>query len=215
MASSLLTGNKIVRQIRTRNSWAAVGYFFFLLFAVLLLLAAGMFAFKEERLFIALACAVFGALLMLYAAKRFFSAVKAAFRPGAHRLFRKYGSPDDLAERILQGENESMMDHPQLMITERFLMKRKDFESFVLYECILLLYRKEHRTNGVLDGIYLVVHDCYGDSYEYPFRLSNKYAGDLEFAASEIAKRAPESRFGYTTENLKWVKENVRPLPGA
>ncbi|MBR6760729.1 MAG: hypothetical protein IKM30_01700 [Oscillospiraceae bacterium] len=214
MAGSLLTGDKIVRLMRRRNGWAAVGYCFFALFAVLMLIA-GPFLLNDGRPFPALAAVVMGILLMVYAGKRLFSAIKTVFRTEKHRLFRKYGSPDDLAAQILQGEEEMILDHPQVMVTEQFIMKRKCFESFIPYDHILLIYRKEHRTNGVLDGIYLVIHDCYGDSYEYPFRMGQKYAGDLEYAAGEIGKRASGCRFGYTTENLNWAKANVKPLPEA
>ncbi len=211
MRYTALSGAEIVKKIRSKN----VGRL--LLYVLGLLLAVGIVFFGISQLlgghyFFGIAGLVVGPIVLWMVAELMSKAVATLKNVKECRLFRKYGSPDELAERIAEGSMQPLLESKQALITDSFIMKYGDFESFVPFSDVLLLYRKEHRTNGVLDGIYLVVHDSYGDSFDYPFKLGKKHTEDMNIAANEIAKSAPNCRFGYTKENLEYVKQNARKI---
>lgn len=128
------------------------------------------------------------------------------------RLFRKYGAPDTIAMQIADGSNALLTESKTALITDTFIMKHGNFETFVPFGHILLLYRKEHSTNGITDSVFLVVHDAFGDSFEYPFKVGKKHEAEMWSVAEEIAKRAPQCRIGYTQDNLNYVKQNAKKL---
>ena len=91
-------------------------------------------------------------------------------------------------------------------------MKHGDFESFKPFGDIVLIYKKEHSTNGIKDSVFLVAYDRFGDSVDYPFKLGKKHAGEMDAVANLIAQHAPECRFGYTQDNLRYVKEHAQQI---
>lgn len=203
---SNLTGDQIIRAVRGKNVKSIVGYCFILLLGVPFLWFAVHQLRDNHDYFWAIASLALGVLFVWMGVKEIGKRMETLRNVRGCKLFRKYGDADTLASVISEGCLSRLVENKQVYVTESFLMRVDNFESFIPYESILLLYKKEHRTNGILDGIFLVAHDAYGDSYEYPFKLGKKYAGDFELAAGEIVKRAPQVRIGYTQENLAYVK---------
>ena len=89
-------------------------------------------------------------------------------------LFRKFGTPEAIAARIASECSEPLLDSKGTLICNSFIMKHGNFESFIPFEQALHVYRREHRTNGIQDGVYLVVTDAFGDKQEYSFRFGKK-----------------------------------------
>lgn len=209
---SALSGAEMVSKIKKQNTGI------FILCILGYLVAAGfligvLYMVKEEQSYF---MGIVGLLLIAFACYAMFGVMKNAWKtrsdPENARVFRKYGSPDQLAAKISEGMGATLFDSSKAMLTDSFVMKHGDFESYVPYDQILLLYKKEHRTNGILDSIFLVVHDAYGDKFEYPFKLGKKHANEMEMAAEEIGKHAPQCAFGYTKENLAYAAQNAKKL---
>ena len=206
---NVLSGDDVVKKIRNTH----IKYLFFCLagavLAVVMLIAAGHLIRDGEGGILVM---LFGILVMLCAVYFASRSIKTLGNVENCRVFRKYGTPEQIAQRISEGTLSTILDSKGSLCTETFIMKHSDFESFVPYEDILLLYRKEHRTNGILDSIFLVVHDRYGDKFEYPFKLGKKHAGEMDMVANAIGQHAPDCRFGYTQDNLSYAKQNAKPL---
>lgn len=206
-----LTADQLVRGVRRDALMGLIFDGFGLLFAGAML-AWSIWALAEAFSFWGLFMFAVGLLLLVYLVKDTAKHGSIFSDPERCRLFQKYGDPDTLAQLISDHCDNTLLESKQILVTDQFIMKRNQFESLIVYEKILLLYRKEHRTNGILDGVYLVIHDAYGDSYEYPFKLGKKHVDEFHQTAAEIANRAPNCRVGYTKENLTYVKENQLEL---
>lgn len=206
-----LTGAQIVGAIRRKNRRSVFFGILGMLLVVLFLLGVGYMMTNGHPIY-----GVVGVLLCAFFLWALGTSVIKSMRilkdVENSRVFRKYGAPEALAERIAEGSLSPILDSKRALIADSFIMIHKDYESYVPFNQVMLLYRKEHRTNGVLDGIFLVVHDVYGDKFEYPFKLGKKHAGDMSVVADEILRQAPECRFGYTQENLAYVQQNCKKI---
>ncbi len=207
-----LTGQRIISRLRTKHVWSAFGYgilsvsFFAGVCFCIWLISDGEYAMGAGA---ALICAV----CLFFFVRQLVCAVKIAVAPQKTTVFRKYGTPDEIADRINRGLESIILEQRNTVVTEDYILYRKHYETFVPLADVMLMYRKEHRTNGVLDSIALVVHDRYGESYEYPFLMGKKYAADMEYAVGEISKRAPDCIIGYNQANIAYVKEHKEPIP--
>lgn len=207
-----LTGQKMLSTMRTKHGWAAFGYGFITIWFVVIMLFS-IYFFSNAEFVMGLLTLAVGALCGWVFGKKLIENIKVALQPRRATVFRKYGAPDEIADRIFLGRENVLLEQSYVIITEDYILHRKHYETFVPLADILLVYRKEHRTNGILDSISLVVHDRYGDSYEYPFKMGKKFAGDMDFAVGEMIKRMPNCRLGYDKQNLQYVKEQKLPIP--
>lgn len=202
-----LTGNDIVKAVRRHNLWMLLSRGFLILFIAVILTVGMRYLWKSGH-YIYLVLAVLVALLLFYMCIEAVGKAAATLKNVSRaRVFRKYGSPDSIAMRISEGE--PLLESNKTLLTDSFIMKHGDFESFIPFEDILLIYRKTHATNGVQDGVYLVVHDAYGDSFDYPFKLGKKHESEMENAFAVIMQRADRARVGYLKENLEYAKQNA------
>lgn len=206
-----ISGADIVKAIRKKNTsrlvWSVIGCI-----ATLLVLFFGGYELRNGGIFYGIMALIMAVIFYVALGSTIAKAAKTLGDVENCRVFRKYGSPDEIAERISEGAVNPVFDSKQALVAEDFIMKHGDFETYIPHKDVLLLYRKEHRTNGVLDSIALVVHDRYGDSFDYPFKLGKKHAGDMQIAADQIGRNAPDARFGYTQDNLQYVKQNAQKI---
>lgn len=202
-----LTGNDIVKAVRRHNLWMLLSRGFLILFIAVILTVGMRYLWKSGH-YIYLVLAILVALLLFYMCIEAVGKAAATLKNVSRaRVFRKYGSADSIAMRISEGE--PLLESNKTLLTDSFIMKHGDFESFIPFEDILLIYRKTHATNGVQDGVYLVVHDAYGDSFDYPFKLGKKHESEMENAFAVIMQRADRARVGYLKENLEYAKQNA------
>ncbi len=136
--------------------------------------------------------------------------VRTAAAPEKSRLFRKYGTPDEIAARIAAEYSEPLFAEKSTLICRSFILNQNDFESFIPLDRTLLVYRKESSTNGIKHNVYLVVHDAFGDSFEYPFKLGKKHKQVMTEAMQEISRQSPQCAVGYSPANLSYVKKNAK-----
>lgn len=208
-----LTGEQmcqLIRKMKIRQCiLCVIAEVFFLLFIVM-----GIWGLcTGEGPAVAVLAVILGLGGAVYLVVVFRRCLRTVQDPEHCRLFRKFGSPSTLAAQIAAGYNTCIIENRNVYVTDTFIMKKNDFDSFVPYTDIVLLYRKEHRTNGIKDGVFLTVHDAYGDVFDYPFRIRKKFEKEMEQTAMRIAAAAPLCRMGYTTENLKYAKACKKELP--
>ena len=130
------------------------------------------------------------------------------------KVFRKFGEPETIAARIAAESAEPLLPSNEVLIADSFIMNYTNFESYVPYSGVLLCYKKEQRTNGILTAIYLVVHDIYGDQFSYRFKTGKKHADEMINVMKHISEQAPQAAFGYTQENLQYAAANAKKLEG-
>lgn len=208
-----LTGDTIIRKVRGKNICNAIicvlGY---LAVTALVIYLLHMTSTQHRYLYAIiglLLCILFYAGLTFWL-KRTLSTLKDVSRA---RVFRKYGSPEQLAEIISAGAAHPLLESRHALIADTFIMKHNDYESYIPFSDVILCYRKEQRTNGVLTGIYLVVQDVYGEKIEYPFKMGKSHLGEMTDVMRHISEQAPNAAFGYTQQNLKYADANVKAIP--
>ena len=205
---SIVTGAQIVSSIRRHNIWIAVSRGFLILFVAALLVFGLWYGWKERSWFMLIIGVLICAFVFYLLIESFGSAVRTLSDIRRARVFLKYGGPDALAMRISEGVPQ--MQIGSTFVTDTYIMQTGNFETFVAFEEILLLYRHEHSTNGVKDGIALMVHDAFGDKFKYPFKLGKRHADEMQDAVQIIMQRADRAALGYTNANLEYAKINAR-----
>ena len=208
-----LTGDEIVRKIRGKNRTILFGCIMgFLAVAALAAYLLYMTATEHQYLYAILGlllCALFAYVLAITLKK----AIGVLKDPTRARVFRKYGTPDQIAATIAAGADNVLLGSGKALITEKFIMKHNDFESYIPFTDVLLVYRKESSTNGIPTGVFFVVHDVYGDSFEYPFKMGKKHKDEMVDIMKHIHELSPQAAFGYTKPNLDYAKTHIKPLP--
>lgn len=209
-----LTGETLVQHIRktNRNKAAAMGFADAAFAAAAVLITAVRMDGDMDTGTYVVALIILGGL-MVYMTVCCWRFARVARDPERAKLFRKYGTPDDIAAQIAAGMGRCIVNTRKAYVTDTFIMHKSNIESFIPYSHAVLAYKKEHSTNGIKDGVFLTVHDVYGDSFDYPFPLSKKKAEEMDRTAAAIAAGAPMCRFGYTGENLSYAKSVKREIP--
>ncbi len=206
-----LSGADIVKKVRGRNIRSIVLCVLGCLASVGILIFAGI-EIRNNEIGYALMAFIVGLIFLLGCIFSISKPLKTLQNVEESRIFRKFGTPDELASRISEGSMQPFFQTSQTLVTDSFIMKHGDFESYKPFRDIVLIYKKEHSTNGIKDSVFLVAYDKFGDSVDYPFKLGKKHAGEMDAVANLIAQHAPECRFGYTQDNLRYVKEHAQQI---
>ena len=209
-----LDGKKLTAQVRRKNR-SRVSWNIFYIFCLIAVMAAILIYNVLENheylmtIVVLLLCS-FGIWALV---SSIIKAVGVLRDVPNSRVFRKYGTPDEIAARIAEESGEPILRCRQTLLTRSFIMRTDEPQSYIPLEKAALIYRKEHRTNGIKDSVSLVVHDWYGDQFEYPFKLGKKHAAEMDLAANTIINAASACRVGYTPENLSYIRTNTQPVP--
>lgn len=208
-----VTGQTIISRLRTKKGWESFGYGVLTLPFLAMFLFVLFYSFTSGEYAMCIVTGLISGVCIYFFAAKALRALKMAVAPQKATVFRKYGEPEEIADRINRGLENILLEQRDVIVTEEYILRRKCYETFVPLTDIMWMYRKEHRTNGVLDSIALVVFDRYGEQYEYPFSLKKQFAGDMDFVFGEISKRVPDCILGYNPVNMAHAKENKKPIP--
>lgn len=207
-----LTGPKLVSKIRRANLWKLFVFGLLLLLGILIVAAAVAFVRNEHEYLKAILMLAVGVLLCWWSGTEFGKRLKVLVNVRNSRMFRKYGSPEEIASIISNSAESSLIVNKKVLLTESFIFTPSNPESYVPFESVRLFYRKEHRTNGVQDGLYITVWDEFGDTYDYPFKMGTRHAVDFEDAMKELSVRCKNTMIGYSAANISTVKANKRDI---
>ena len=207
-----ITGNDILKAIVKKNrrgiGWCIVG-----IIAAAAVMAAGLLLILEDgRVFngvLMIAVSILGAYFALY----YISVLnKKRLDPEHCELFRKFGTPDSIAQTIARESGEPLHEAKGVLVCDSFIMRKNDFESYIPLSEALAVYRSEHRTNGIPDAVYLVVTDSFGKAQQYPFRFGKAGKEAMARIMEHISQKAPDCVFGYSREVLDYIARNRRTL---
>lgn len=160
-------------------------------------------------------CILFAAIsvILIYVClKGIADAKKLIADPMGSMLFKKFGSPESIAQRIAAESGSPLLDAKGALICDSFIMKHGDFESFVPLEEALWVYREEHRTNGIPDGVYLIIYDSYGCKNSYPFKFGKTGKDMMTDIMKHISEKAPKCAFGYSKEAEQYMQANRKTI---
>ena len=133
-----------------------------------------------------------------------------ALHPERSTLFRKYGSPETV-EQMLEAERGNVFfENSRMLVTQHWILKKDNPESLVRFEWVLLAYQRSSPS-----GTYLVVYDCWGSKYTYPFAVGEQQVFRPEIVLDKIKKHAPGCQIGCSAQHLAYVRSHIRPLPPA
>ena len=208
-----LTGEDVVRCVRKKNQQKRLLCMLGILLAAAGIVGVFLWILRMHEFF-------YGILLLLllcFVVYALFTGISNAGKVLKNversRLFRKFGTPEAIAARVAAECGEPLLDSKGTLICNSFIMKHGDFESFIPFEKALHVYRREHRTNGIQDGVYLVVCDVYGDKQDYSFKFGKKGKLQMQEIIEHILQQAPDCAAGYSKEAIAYAKQKVQKLP--
>lgn len=196
-----LTGKQLTDKIRqSANLMLAI----FLPSAILALLL-GIFLVIRFRL----VGAVIGTLLLMLPIRFILNALPQRLHPERADVFRKYGTPDEIAERIRDGSNDIFFDNGRLVCTEQYLLDKEKPETLLFFP---------HALNTYPDGVRgreerLIVYDSWGQKLCYPFTNGKQQVFRIDILTDKIRKLSPECRNGHRPEDLEYVRQHAKKLP--
>ncbi len=109
--------------------------------------------------------------------------------PEQAEVFRKYGTPDEVAARICSGMAEIFFENQHMCMTEQFLLEKNDPDSLLLLKDICKAYPMK---SGEKE--YLMAEDASGRKYRYSFAVGQKQVFRIGILLDKIRKAAPNCR---------------------
>ncbi len=159
---------------------------------------------KNDVRFVIMAL-IMGGALSLYTFQGVSTRCKTLMHIDKCKVFRKYGTPEKIAEQLSSEQNEVVSENVSAILTKQFILNKDNMESFVPLSSVLMVYPVQVSRGRLA----LVVKDCYGDSFFYPFRATIEESHAL---LAEIKKAAPHTRLGYNRANIAYVKKNRKSV---
>ena len=123
------------------------------------------------------------------------------------RVFLKYGEPDVLAQMIAEGAKDIFFQNGKTVMTQNYLMMPENPESFILLKHAVLAYGEVRGGSE-----YLVVQDCWGEMFRYPYSAGQKQVFKIQILLDKIESTAKGCRIGNTPENLAYARSRRIPL---
>lgn len=126
-------------------------------------------------------------------------------------LFKKYGSPEEIANILNEIENTKEYEDRNLIISKRYISDKKDYSKIVACDDVLGVHKLVHKTNFVVDYFQIVITDKYGFeiTYSYPVKEQEKCDKLLMI----IANKCKNAKAGYTKQEQDHIKANKQELP--
>lgn len=210
---SNLTGEQVVAAVRKYNQRNRILCVLGMIAACAALIAIFIFLVPSGHY----VYTIFGVLFVIMVFYVLFDQISKAGKTIAAgenaAVFRKFGTPETIAARIAAESGEPLLDSRGSLVCNSFIMKHGNFESYIPFEKALLIYRREHSTNGIKDSVSLVVHDAYGESVQYPFKMGKKAQEQMQEIMRHISNQNEKCAVGYSPQNLNYAKTQAQPLP--
>ncbi|MBQ8923091.1 MAG: hypothetical protein IJ060_13210 [Oscillospiraceae bacterium] len=137
-------------------------------------------------------------------------------------MFRRYGTPDEMASLLRGGSGGVLHQSRSLLLTKQFLMNPNDLESIIPLSCVQLAYIHTSSYNGIPTSQTMKVHDIYNSTLEFSFKLGKKGRAEIVEILTAMNNAAPWIVVGYSPQNVRNAAQNkikigdprpVRQLP--
>lgn len=196
-----VTGEMLTDRIRQHRKTLLM---IFLPLTVLALLA-GILLVKQLHLPGAVLGTVLTALPLLFV----LNTLPEFLHPEQADVFRKYGTPEQVAERLRNGCGDVFFDNGRMVVTEQFVLDTEKPETLLFYPHALTVYPDAVQGRES----YLVVYDQWGQKLRYPFTNGSQQVIRIDTLSDKIRKHAPGCRGGHRPEDLDYVREKRIALP--
>ena len=126
-------------------------------------------------------------------------------------LFKKYGSPEEIAEILDEIETTIEYEDKHLIISKKYISDKKDYSKMVACDDVLGVHKLVHKTNYIVDYYQIVITDKYGNeiTYSYPVKEEEKCDNLLML----IVSKCKNAKAGYTKQEQDYIKANKQTLP--
>lgn len=128
-------------------------------------------------------------------------------------VFRKYGTPERVAEMLAADGGEIFFENKHLTVAQHWLMQKGNPESLMRFEWILLAYVRHSGALPLPRGQFIAAHDCWGTRCIYPFAVGERQVFRPEILLDKIKKNAPGCKIGSSPQHRAYAKAHRRPLP--
>ncbi len=133
-------------------------------------------------------------------------------KPEELRLFKNYGTPDELASLLRIGSDGILHQSRSLLLTTQFLMNPNDLESVMPLSCVQLAYIHTSSYNGIPTSQTMKVHDIYNHTLEYSFKLGKKGRAEIEEILLGMVSAAPWIMIGYDPQKVRCAaQKKIKP----
>lgn len=175
-------------------------YLTFMIFGILVMLIIGIVLTVRFGIF----GAVIGTVLLAIALYAFMQVNARRMHPENADVFRKYGTPETVAEILRKGSSDVFFDNGRLVVTEQYMLDISDPETLLIFPNALTVYP---------DGVqgkeeYLVVYDKWGKKLRYPFTNGKQQVMKSVILIDKVRKNAPGCRCGHRPEDMEYVRKN-------
>ncbi len=127
-------------------------------------------------------------------------------------IFKRYGTPDELAAMLRDGGNKVIYQANNFLMTETFILNPNDLESLIPLSDLQLVYIFRNSTNGIPTDQGMTVHDIYNYQVRFQFRLGKKGREEIAEIMRRMSLAAPWIVFGYSPQNVRAAAQNkIRP----
>ena len=196
-----LTGGMLTARIRQHGKTLLM---IFLPLTVLGLLAGILLVMKLHA-----AGALLGTVLIAVPLVFVFNALPELLHPEQADIFRKYGTPEQVAARIRNGSGDVFFGNGRTVVTEDYVLDTEKPDTLLFYPHALLVYP---------DGVQgkeetLVIYDEWGKKLRYPFTNGKQQVIRIGTLSDKIRRHNPKCRSGHRPEDLDYVKQNRITIP--
>ncbi len=123
-------------------------------------------------------------------------------------IFKRYGTPDELAALLRDGGNKVIYQANNFLMTETFILNPNDLESLIPLSDLQLVYLFKNSTNGIPTDQGMTVHDIYNHQTRFQFRLGKKGREEITEIMRRMSVAAPWIVFGYSPQNVSAANKN-------
>ena len=126
---------------------------------------------------------------------------RIAQRPAMHKSIRENPNIPDILDEAYANRIE---DNNIYFYSAKSLVLKKTMTVPIVFSDVLLIYESVHKTNGIKDGNSYIVNTLKRTVNINVYGLGKQKKQEL---LKVFAERCPQARFGYTPENLEYVRK--------
>jgi len=123
-------------------------------------------------------------------------------------LFKRYGSPEEIAAHLRQGSDRVIYQTNTFLMTDSFFMNPSNLETFIPFSDIQLAYLYKQSTNFIPTEQGLALHDIYNNQVRFSFHVGKKGRTEIEMIMVRLKMAAPWIALGYSTQNTRAAAAN-------
>lgn len=181
-----------------------------LCFGIMYLFMFLVFAYQvwndTQILFSIIMAVIFLGLTILYL-YNFLKCAYFFFYPTKSDICKICSSINDALDEI---EATALYDDKRLIVSQRFIVSKKDCRDLFLLDDILGIYVRVHKTNFVIDKYTIVIADKFDRSANFDY--SPKQKEIMEQVLLILTSKCKHAKVGYSQETLDYIKNNTIKL---